>query len=83
MGLNPYIVIAFHFIGAIIALIIYYKTGEFEEAAKHGDGIYRATPSDVVFRALVLWEFELLLMIFCSIGYAIDEFFRNKYEEIK
>jgi hypothetical protein len=23
------------------------------------------------------------LMIFCSIGYAIDEFFRNKYEEIK
>lgn len=79
MGLNPYIVIGFHFIGAIITLIIFYKTGEFEAAAKYGDGIRWATPSDVVFYALVLWEFLLFLFVIDSIENAIDEFFRSKY----
>ena len=79
MGLNPYIVIGFHFIGAIITLIIFYKTGAFEAAAKQGDGIRWATPSEVVFHALVLWEFLLFLFVIVSIENAIDEFFRNKY----
>lgn len=79
MGLNLYIVIGFHFIGAIITLIIFYKTGEFEAAAKYGDDIRWATPSDVVFYALVLWEFLLFLFVIGSIENVIDEFFRNKY----
>lgn len=81
MGLNLCMVIGFHLVGAIITLIIDYKNGTFEQAAKHGDGIRSATPSDVVFNALVLWEFELLLFIFDSIGYVIDKFFRNRYEK--
>lgn len=48
------IVIGVHLIGAIITLIIFYKTGEFEEAVRHGDGIRWALPSDVAFHALVL-----------------------------
>lgn len=79
MGLNPHIVIGFHLIGSVIALIIFYKIGEFEAAAKYGDGIRTATPSDVVFHALVLWEFLLFLFVIVSIENAIDEFFRNKY----
>ena len=73
------IVIGIHVIGAIIALIIFYKTGEFEDAAKNGNGIYSATPSDVVFMALVLWEVLLLLYIITSIDELINNFFYRKY----
>lgn len=73
------IVIGVHLIGAIITLIIFYKTGEFEEAVKHGDGIYWALPSDVVFHALVLWEIHLFLYIICSIDMFINDFFYKKY----
>lgn len=77
------IVIGIHLIGAIITLIVFYKTGEFEEAAKHGDGIYFATPSDVVFHALVLWEIHLFLYIICSVDMLIDDFFYKKYKRNK
>lgn len=75
------IIIGVHLIGAIITLIIFYKTGEFEEAVRHGDGIYWALPSDVVFHALVLWEIHLLLYIICSIDMFINDFFYKKYME--
>lgn len=81
MGLNPYIVIGSHFIGTIITLIIFCKNREFEAAAKYGDGIRWAAPSDVVFYALVLWEFLLFLFVIGLIENVIDEFFRNKYIE--
>ena len=73
------IAVGIHLIGAVITLIIFYKTGEFEEAVKHGDGIYWASPSDVVFHALVLWEFHLLLFVICSIDILINDFFYKKY----
>jgi len=66
------IVLVTHIIGAIIALIVFYKTGEFEEAATHGDGIRFATPSDVVFAALFIWEMYFLLYIFCCIDIFIE-----------
>lgn len=74
-------VISVHIIGAIITLIVFYKTGEFEEAVKHGDGIYWATPSDVVFQALVMWELLLLLYIMCSIDSFINMFFYKLYRK--
>ena len=73
------IVFGIHLIGAVITLIIFYKTGEFEEAVSHGDGIYWALPSDVVFHALVLWEFHLFLFVICSIDILINDFFYKKY----
>lgn len=82
MGLNPYIVFGCHFIGAIITLIIFYKTGEFESAVKYGANSYDPyTPSDVVFAAFVFWEVFLLVFVMNSISNAIDEFFRNIYKE--
>lgn len=68
-----------HIIGAIITLIVLYKNGTLEDAAKNGDGFYTATPADVVFGALFLWEIYLLLLIICSIDAFIDDFFRNKF----
>lgn len=81
--MKAFLVIGIHLIGAIITLIIFYKTGEFEEAVKHGDGIYWALPSDVVFYALVLWEIHLLLYIMCSIDVLINDFFYKKYSNDK
>lgn len=79
IGMRALIAVGIHLIGAVITLIIFYKTGEFEEAVKHGDGIYWVLPSDVVFHALVLWEFHLLLFVICSIDRLINDFFYKKY----
>ena len=73
------IIIGIHIIGAIVTLIIFHKTGEFEAAAKQGNGIYSATPSDVVFMALVLWEILLFLYIITAIDSTINDFFYKKY----
>ena len=73
------IAVGIHLIGAVITLIIFYKTGEFEEAVRRGDDIYWALPSDVVFHALVLWEFHLFLFVICSIDILINDFFYKKY----
>ena len=43
------IVVLIHIIGVIVTMIIHYKNGTFEYAAKHGDGIRFANPSDVIF----------------------------------
>lgn len=78
MGLLMIIV---HIIGAIITFIVLYKNGTLEDAAKNGDGIYSATPSDLVFVVLFLWEIYILFLIIASIGELIDDFFRNKFCE--
>ena len=74
------LVAAFHYIGAIITLIIDYKNGTLEYAAIYGDGIREAKPSYIIFADLILWEFCLLLYIAFEIEERIDNYFRRKYE---
>lgn len=74
------LVAAFHFIGAIVMLIVDYKNGTLEYAAIYGDGIREAKPSDIIFADLILWEFCLLLCIAFEIEERIDNYFRRKYE---
>ena len=71
------LVAVFHFIGAIIILIIHYKDGTLEYAANYGDGIREANPSDIIFADLILWEFCLLLYISFEIEERIDNYFRR------
>lgn len=74
------IVLSIHFIGGLITLYISIKDGTMEEAAKHGDGIYKATPSDVVFQSMLFWEFGLFIyLFFCLPESLINNYFRNKY----
>ena len=73
------IVFLIHIIGAIVTIIIHYKNGTFEYAAKHGDGIRFANPSDVIFQDLFLWEFNLLIFVFFSIDDFINYIFDKKY----
>ena len=73
------IVFLIHIIGAIVTIIIHYKNGTFEYAAKHGDGIRFANPSDVIFQDLFLWEFNLLIFVFFSIDGFINYIFDKKY----
>ena len=78
------LILAIHLIGAIITLFIYCKNGTMEDAAKHGDGIRWATPSDVVYMAFVFWEFNLFLFLFFMLPESlINNYFRNKYEGVK
>ena len=73
------IVVLIHIIGAIVTMIIHYKNGTFEYAAKHGDGIRFANPSDIIFQDLFLWEFNLLIFVFFSIDGFINYIFDKKY----
>ena len=68
-----------HIIGAIVTIIVHYKTGVFKDAAENGDGIRIANPSDVLFQDLVVWEFLLLIDIFCFFENLIDCFFHKLY----
>lgn len=69
-----------HIIGSIVAIVIHCKDGTFEWAVKNGDGIYRATPADVVFQDLFLWEVFLLVFVMVSIDDFINELFKRKYQ---
>ena len=44
-----FIVIMLHFISGISLYIYFDKTGVMKEAAKHGDGIWFAKPTDLIF----------------------------------
>ena len=68
-----------HIIGAIVTIIVHYKTGVFKDAAKNGDGIRIANPSDVLIQDLIVWEFLLLMDIFCFFENLIDCFFHKLY----
>ena len=72
--------ILIHVIGAIIAVIIHYKTGIFEEAAKNGDGFRTPRPSDIFFLDLLVWEIQLLLFIYYFIEDFINNLFNSKKE---
>ena len=73
------IVILIHIIGTIATMIIHYKNRTFEYAAKHGDGIRFANPSDVIFQDLFLWELNFLIFVFSSIDGFINYIFDKKY----
>lgn len=62
----------YHMIGAIMTLIIFYENGIFKEAAERGDGIRFARPSDVIFYAVVLWEFLFLIYLITLIEEVIN-----------
>lgn len=72
-------IILIHIVGAIATIIIHCKNGEFEWAAKHGDGLRTATPSDIVFIDLFFWEMQFILFVFTSIENTIDNYFKKKY----
>lgn len=70
-----------HILGGIIAIIIHTKNGVMEYAAKHGDGMRNATPSDVVFDDLIFWEVELFYYLCDSLDKFINHYFEEKYKK--
>ena len=72
-------IILIHIVGAISTIIIHCKNGEFEWAAKHGDGVRFALPSDIIFMCLFYWEIWFILFVFTSIENTIDNYFKKKY----
>ena len=73
------IIFIVHIIGGIVTMFVHHKNGEFKEAAKNGDGIWFATPVDVVFLDLVAWEIQLLLFIIIMIDLGVNKLFDKKY----
>jgi hypothetical protein len=71
-----------HIIGAIIAILIHYMDGTFQWSSKNGDGFRFATPADIIFQDLFLWEIEFILFIIFSIEDAIDNFFKKIYKGV-
>lgn len=70
--------IVIHIIGAVITMFIHYKDGIFEQAAKYGDGIRYAKPSDVIVQDLIIWEFLLMFSTLNYAGSQIDEYFDER-----
>ena len=74
------LILTIHLIGGLVTLYIAIKDGTMEDAAKHGDGHYSPVPSDIVFEAILLWEFVLFIyLFFCLPESLINNYFRNKY----
>lgn len=69
-----------HVFGAIITLIIMKKMGVFKDAAKYGDGIREARPSDVLFLCIVAWEFLAYIFAVEWIKKMIDDHVKKHYE---
>ena len=68
-----WVLLIIHIVGAVAKIIIDCKNGVMEFAAKHGDGIRFATPTQVILYNFLIWE---LFTIIC-----ILEFFKNKVNE--
>lgn len=64
-----------HLVGATIAIIIHKLDGTFEYAAKNGDGIWTARPSDVLFQDIVLWEIFFIVFLIDSVDEWINGLF--------
>lgn len=73
------VVILTHLIGAIIAIIIHFNNGIFENASKYGDGVRFARPSDVVCTDLILWEFQLIILTLDFVGSLINTIISKKF----
>ena len=52
-----------HIIGAIITICIHCRDGTMESAAKYGDGVRFAKPSDVIILDCLAWEILLIIHI--------------------
>lgn len=73
------VILLVHIIGAIVSLVWDLKVGNFEYAIKHGDGVRIATPADIVFYDVCLWEFKFLVYALELILYSINNMFYKKY----
>lgn len=67
--------IVIHIIGAIFHVVVHHKTGVLKQAAKHGDGIRYAKPSDIIVMDCVAWEFTLLMSLLMYVGEAINDYY--------
>lgn len=67
--------VTIHIIGAIIAIFIHYKDGTLKQAAKHGDGIRYAKPSDIIVMDCVAWEFTLLMSLLMYVEKEINDYY--------
>ena len=68
-----------HIIGAGITLSIHLKNGTFESAIKNGDGFRLATPSDIIFYDIFIWEIQAFLKIWEITDNIINSFFKKFY----
>lgn len=62
-----------HIVGTIITIHIHNKSGMLEDAAKHGDGIRFAKPSDIIYLDCIAWEFLFLLFVMDKIDIFINK----------
>lgn len=74
-GILMLIILIIHMIGAIITIFIHCKDGTLKQAAKHGDGIRYAKPSDVIVQDLIMWEFLLMFSMLDYAGNEINNYF--------
>lgn len=72
------ILILIHIIGAVAAIIVHYQNGTFEWVSKYGDGIRIATPADIVFVDLFLWELIFLAFVMSAVGTLINGFLNRE-----
>lgn len=77
------IALVFHLMGVTVSVIWDFKNGNFEYASKYGDGIDIATPADILFEDLFLWEIEFVIFLLEAIGMIINNFFNKKYRNNK
>ena len=75
-----FIIILLHFISGISLYIYFDKTGAIEEAAKYGDGIWFAKPTDLIFRCIFVSEFYWLIALFTFIENSVNSYFDKKYK---
>ena len=75
-----FIILLLHFISGISLYIYFVKTGEMEKAAKYGDGIWFAKPTDLIFRCIFVSEFYWLMALFTFIENSINSYFDKKYK---
>lgn len=75
------VILLIHIIGAIVSLVWNLKVGNFEYATKYGDGVRIATPADIVFYDVFLWEFEFLVYALELIPASINNMFYKKYAD--
>ena len=77
MNIKYILIIFLHIIGGVIYLIKNCVNGNMEYAAKNGDGIRYAQPSDIVFESLFLWELMFIFGCINNIENKINDYFRQ------
>ena len=78
--MSVFIILMLHFISGISLYIYFIKIGAMEEAAKYGDGIWFAKPTDLIFYCIFFNECYWLLTLFTFIENSINGYFDKKYK---